>query len=98
MCGIIGVVVKDNLWKLDVKNYITQGLMASSVRGEDGTGVFVVTDKGEVQIYKKPYPSWDYLQLPKYTELLEQDIDLLWAIPEQAHEVIIVIYTHIRFN
>lgn len=74
MCGIIGAVVKDNLWKLDVKNYITQGLMASSVRGEDGTGVFVVTDKGEVQIYKKPYPSWDYLQLPKYTELLEQDI------------------------
>jgi predicted glutamine amidotransferase len=66
MCGIVGLISFHEKEYLKRKEFIKQGLIASSLRGVDGTGVFLVPHNPkelELTVVKKPLPSYDFVNL-----------------------------------
>lgn len=78
MCGIFGIISFNNKEFITKKSLMEQGLLASSVRGMDGTGVFMVPlERGkdkDFTLYKKPMPSADFLSLA-FTDKIFKDIE-----------------------
>lgn len=62
MCGLVGFINRDII-KLNINNFVGNSLVANSLRGTDGSGLFLVGEKGETSIYKRPLPGWDLAQL-----------------------------------
>lgn len=73
MCGILGIAAFHKKEFLKRKEFIKQGIIASSLRGIDGTGMFMVPhDKtDEIKILKKPIPGYDFVGLEQTEELLK---------------------------
>ena len=72
MCGIIGYINRSKtiLEGNKIREFFTQGLYCDAVRGKHGTGVVAVDSSGDVEIYKKPMTSADFLDLKKTKEIL----------------------------
>ncbi len=53
--------------------FVEQGLIINSLRGDDGTGLFMVSETGKLETYKKPLPGWDFVQLDKAKKMLSMN-------------------------
>jgi hypothetical protein len=72
MCGIVGVINRAPLVdKKELRDYFTQALLCDSVRGVHGTGIAGITEKGEVNVYKKPVNASDFLELNRSKRIIE---------------------------
>jgi predicted glutamine amidotransferase len=63
MCGIVGFVANGDTRTLYNRraNFLYQGLHVDSLRGQGGTGVALVTDKGDVESYKRALSGPDFI-------------------------------------
>lgn len=74
MCGIVGIVAFHKKNYPERSKFLYQSLYVSALRGTDGTGIFCVPhtdDKKDIVVYKKPIPSFDFLQLKPTEEILK---------------------------
>lgn len=72
MCGIFGVLSTARLSVEKAKkytNFLRDATVASSVRGIDSTGVFLVRRTGESSILKRPIAPWDFLEQEKTKDI-----------------------------
>jgi glutamine phosphoribosylpyrophosphate amidotransferase len=71
MCGLVAVFskegYKDSKYR---KEWLSQALVADSFRGMDSTGIFSVSKDGEVDVYKKAMPGWDFIQMRPFSDRL----------------------------
>lgn len=70
MCGLVSVITKNSYGfskkQVDVFSLL---LFADLLRGDDSTGVFVTTTKGEVALAKDIGHSFDFIKTPEYGRL-----------------------------
>jgi predicted glutamine amidotransferase len=72
MCGIVGIINRAAMVdKKGLRDYFIQALLCDSVRGVHGTGIAGITDKGEVNVYKKPVNASDFLELNRSKKIIE---------------------------
>lgn len=73
MCGIVGMAAFHKKEFMKRKEFMKQGILASSLRGMDGTGMFLVPiDKGEeLKVIKKPLPGYDFIGLGQVETILK---------------------------
>jgi len=71
MCGIVGIASKTLMAKKE-KDFFSQALYTDLLRGKDSTGIFTVgkDDLAEVEVFKKAYPSHDFMHLPRACSLI----------------------------
>jgi predicted glutamine amidotransferase len=71
MCGIILEMSNDKLVRrLDRNKAITQGIIMDTLRGHHSTGLAYINYDAEASIYKKPMPGHDFIEMPKYKEII----------------------------
>ena len=75
MCGIVGIInfEKAFVTRKDSGTWLTQALIADTVRGAHSTGVFFDTDNG-IDLYKKAIPGWDFVDSSWWDKFIS-DID-----------------------
>jgi len=71
LCGIFGVVNRSGNKLVGTKRLVSEMALVGSVRGMDSTGMFTVTPKGDVEVYKRALHSHDYLQLRQSKIMIE---------------------------
>lgn len=73
MCGLVGVLAKGTNGLLTEQcDAFDTLLFLDSLRGEDSTGVFMVTNRGEVSLAKEGSHAAIYRNAPEYEKLLRQ--------------------------
>ena len=83
MCGIVGFINR-GITKPSLSGFIQQSLVANSLRGTDGSGLFLVDDKGNGSIYKRPLPGWDLMQLLPIKSMLADTTPVFGIIHNRA--------------
>lgn len=81
MCGIVGLVSKNQngFWQADV-NLFTQMLVADSVRGVDGTGVFGTYDSGSVawcKVGSHPYALLNSKKFEAFSQAMTRTMNIV---------------------
>lgn len=77
MCGIFGYITSDNFKNIvDKTKFIQQAFVAGSLRGEDASGIFGISDKTANNpkqdfCYKKNLSGWDFVNLKYVDKLIE---------------------------
>lgn len=83
MCGLAGFISLNARPSSNYKQkreFVTQALYLSAMRGMDGTGIAIVEDPTKpAEVYKKAFASYDFLQLKKVDRYLS-DIDRAKAV------------------
>ena len=74
MCGIVGVINRSkNVKDGDkLRDFFQQALFVDSLRGKHGTGIIAVNNKGNVETFKKPMPSPDFLDLKTTRDIISK--------------------------
>lgn len=67
MCGIVGYINREANFKSSEPfiKWFKQALYCDALRGEHGTGILTVSDKGFHEVYKKALCAADFLELSK---------------------------------
>lgn len=78
MCGIAGCI-SNSLPKAQVASFVKQSLLVNSLRGTDGSGLFVVDKQQELFIFKKPIAGPDFIQLNQTLRLANME-DLRFVV------------------
>lgn len=64
MCGLFCIISKNDYGFTEKQLTIfTQGLYADTLRGEDSTGVFSVTNAGNVHTIKDAIPGYSFIKI-----------------------------------
>jgi predicted glutamine amidotransferase len=74
MCGIIGLYGDDtNVFPLNKKSFMTEGLVVDSIRGYDATGVAYIprAHNKEPRIYKKAMAGYEYVCMKPAAKLID---------------------------
>lgn len=71
MCGLIGFISKSKWYQPKKKEVLTQLIYADTVRGMDSTGVYFVSEQGNV-MYKRALPGFDFIHTRTYLSLLNK--------------------------
>jgi predicted glutamine amidotransferase len=79
MCGHFGIINREkNILNSDkLIKIFNQGLYCNSVRGQHGTGVCAINNKGEVKIYKRALNSADFIELPTAKKIINDNNNLM---------------------
>jgi len=76
MCGIVGVISDSaGVEGRGKKGYFIDGLLVDSLRGEDSTGIFTVTNKGAWEWFKTASAGWDFIYHKKVLAQLNSVYD-----------------------
>lgn len=70
MCGIFGVIQKDNS-SLDIFQAVNNLLLLSESRGKDASGIATITET-DITILKRPYSARNLVRMKEYQELLKE--------------------------
>lgn len=75
MCGIVGVVNRENTIFESNKlvKFFKQALFVDSLRGHHGTGILAVDSKANLEIYKRALSSPDFLELPSTDKIINDN-------------------------
>lgn len=73
MCGIVGFINRESNFKTSepLTKWFKQALYCDALRGEHGTGILSVNDKGFYNMYKKSLNAADFLELSKTKSVLK---------------------------
>lgn len=72
MCGIVMMLSNDKYKGAGPRGKaFTQGIILDTLRGFHSTGLAYVDYDGNAEIYKKPVPGYDFVQLSKYQEIIK---------------------------
>lgn len=70
MCGIVGVIAGySNGFTQDEQNIFRDMLFVDTLRGRDSTGVFMVTNKGNVHVRKAAVDGPSFIKTDEFTQL-----------------------------
>ena len=80
MCGLVGLIAdQHNKNYMDMRKYFTYSLVMDTLRGPHSTGLYMVPHVQEenkqygshrfVEIFKRPVPGWDFVEMKKYDQL-----------------------------
>lgn len=74
MCGIVGFINRESNFKASepLTKWFKQALYCDALRGEHGTGILSVNDKGFYNMYKKALNAADFLELSKTKSVLRE--------------------------
>ena len=72
MCGIIFMLSNDkHKGALARGKAFTQGIILDTLRGFHSTGLAYVDYDGNAEVYKKPVPGYDFVQLKKFQDIIK---------------------------
>jgi len=72
MCGIILMMSNDKLIKATNRGKaFTQGVVIDTLRGPHSTGLVYTDYDGSAEMYKKPIPGYDFVNMPKFHEVIK---------------------------
>lgn len=79
MCGIVCVLNSntDINYQTNLRAFFRQALICDALRGEDGTGVAHIS-KNEIEIIKKPWAGYDFVQHHNAALLLYSKLEGAW--------------------
>lgn len=85
MCGIVGVI--GNNLKKKHENFMMQALLVDSLRGFHSTGIARIpwATNGDVRIFKKALPAWDFLEMKTTAKLLSENMGASAYIGHNRH-------------
>ena len=81
MCGIVGIISKSK-HRFDNKSLDAFELMlfVDTIRGEDSTGVFLVTNEGNVEIAKQVGDGAQFIRTKEWKEIRSKAFQKGWAL------------------
>lgn len=71
MCGIVSYFSQEKNYSRDIENTLRELILANTVRGFNSTGIYYGGD-GVADIYKKPIPGYDFIDLPTTDKVLSK--------------------------
>lgn len=72
MCGIVMMLSNDKFKGAAARGKaFTQGIILDTLRGFHSTGLAYVDYDGNAEVYKKPVPGYDFVELKKYQEIIK---------------------------
>lgn len=81
MCGLVAVITKNRTgFSTDQQNVFEQLLYLDALRGEDSTGVFMVSNIGNVEIAKEAVESADFLRTTAWQDINRASWNRGWAM------------------
>ena len=81
MCGIVLMMSDDKIFKaLAREKAFTQGVIIDTLRGPHSTGLVYADYNGQAEVYKKPIPGYDFVNMPKYNSVINDSEDYPFLI------------------
>ena len=86
MCGIVMMMSADkNKGIGDRTKAFTQGVIIDTMRGHHSTGLAYMDWKGNAEMFKKPLPGYDFVNLPKFGEVMKDADDYPFMIAHNRY-------------
>ena len=71
MCGIVMMASSAKLVAANARaKAFTQGIVVDTFRGHHSTGLAYIDWDGNTEIFKKPVSGYDFVHLPKFTDVM----------------------------
>ena len=71
MCGIVLMMSDDKMIRrTNRQKAFTQGVIVDTLRGPHSTGLVYAGYDGSAEIYKKPIPGYDFVNMPKFSSVV----------------------------
>lgn len=75
MCGLLAIISKKSIGFLEKDfKFFTEAIYVNAVRGQDSTGIFSITEKGNIHLIKDNIKSSNFIETTDYKNFLKDNI------------------------